>query len=213
MKITKYEHACVVIEDKDQKLVVDPGVFTTSLPTDLRSVVGVVITHQHADHLNKEHLQNIFSQNPNMTVFAPQDVLNELTGIKVTKVLAEPGQTMNVGTFTLDFFGRDHAVIYETIPCQNVGVLVNKSFYYPGDSFTEPGVPVKVLAVPAGAPWMKMSEAMTFIHAMQPETAFATHDVLYNNIGAHMSYNYLAQATEAAGGNWNLLMPSDSLDI
>ena len=43
MKLTKYEHACMVIEKADVSLVIDPGGYTMPL-TDLMDVVAVVIT-------------------------------------------------------------------------------------------------------------------------------------------------------------------------
>ena len=154
MKVTKYEHACLLVEELDQHLVIDPGMFATSLPTDLKNVMAVVITHQHGDHLDKDRLQTILMANPELTIFAPQDVLDELADVSAKKVLAETGVSHTAGSFALDFFGNDHAIIYETVPCQNVGVMVNKTLYYPGDSFTEPGTDVKLLAIPSGAPWM-----------------------------------------------------------
>ncbi|MGO7984029.1 hypothetical protein ACC691_40010, partial [Rhizobium johnstonii] len=69
------------------------------------------------------------------------------------------GDEVTVGAFTLRFFGGRHAVIHSSIPIvDNVGVLVNDTLYYAGDSFTIPdGVDVQVLAAPAGAPWMKLA--------------------------------------------------------
>lgn len=43
MKITKYEHSCVVIEEKGEKLVIDPGELT-ALPT-LTYVRAIIFTH------------------------------------------------------------------------------------------------------------------------------------------------------------------------
>ncbi len=50
MKLTKYEHACVFLENDDgDKVVIDPGIFT-NLPGDLSRIVAIVITHEHPDH-------------------------------------------------------------------------------------------------------------------------------------------------------------------
>ena len=89
-------------------------------------------------------------------------------GIGVEEVA--PGDEVEVGPFRLRFFGGRHAQIHSSIPViDNVGVLVNESLYYGGDSFAVPeGVAVDVLAAPAGAPWMKIAEAMDYVMEVAP---------------------------------------------
>lgn len=214
MKITKYEHACLVVEALEQKLIIDPGMFAESLPQDLQEVSAVVVTHVHGDHLDKKRLQAIVMANPDLTVFAPQEVLDEISDIEVKKELAEPGVSHTAGSFGLEFFGKDHAVIYEKVPCQNVGVMVNKTLYYPGDSFTVPkGNKVPVLAIPAGAPWMKVGEAMDFMKAIMPGAVFPTHNAVYSEAGAMFADGWLSQQAESLGAVYKVLKPGDSIDI
>ena len=49
MQLVKREHACLVLTQSGDTLVVDPGSFTLPLD-DLRGVVAIVITHEHPDH-------------------------------------------------------------------------------------------------------------------------------------------------------------------
>ena len=63
MKLTKYEHACVVLEDQGQKLVIDPGMFSPDF-NDLRDITALVITHQHGDHFDLRNIENIVAANP-----------------------------------------------------------------------------------------------------------------------------------------------------
>ena len=44
MKVTKHEHACVVIDKGGSTLVIDPGSYTSPLG-ELVAVVAIVITH------------------------------------------------------------------------------------------------------------------------------------------------------------------------
>jgi len=214
MKITKYEHACLLVEALDQKLIIDPGMFAESLPQDLKEVHAVVVTHIHSDHLDKERLQAIVVANPEVTVFAPQDVLDEIQEIEAKKELAETGVSHTAGSFALEFFGHDHAVIYEKVPCENVGVMVNKTLYYPGDSFTKPnGDKIPLLALPAGAPWMKVGEAMDFMKAVMPGSVFPTHNAVYSEAGAMFTDTWLSQQAMALGAEYKVLKPGDSIDI
>ena len=49
MKITKYEHAALVVELDNHKVIIDPGSYTKTMP-EQHDVKAVVITHIHADH-------------------------------------------------------------------------------------------------------------------------------------------------------------------
>lgn len=212
MKVTKYEHACLVIEEIDQKLIIDPGVLTASLPTDIKGVVAIVITHQHGDHLKIPLIQTIISNNPDLTIFAPQDTLDLLQEVTVKKELAQPEVSHTSGSFALDFYGSDHAIIHESVPCQNVGVMVNKLFYYPGDSFTEPKSEVTLLALPSGAPWMKVGEAMEYLKKVMPHAVFPTHNAVYSEAGNMFSNTWLEQQATTLGASWRYLLPGDSIE-
>lgn len=213
MKLTKYEHACLVLDELNQSLIIDPGMFATSLPLGLTTIVAVVITHGHADHLDKTILQTLVKNNPSLTIFAPQDVLDELSDIEAKKELAQPDVSHTAGSFALDFYGHDHAVIYEKVPCQNTAVMVNKKFYYPGDSFTEPKEKVELLAIPSGAPWMKVSEAMDFMKHVMPAAVFPTHDAVYSEAGKSFSNNWLEQEATSLGAAWKVLQTGDSIEV
>jgi hypothetical protein len=122
---------------------------------------------------------------------------------------------IDAAPFSLKFFGEKHAVIHSSIPIvDNVGVLVNDSLYYPGDSFTVPeGVEVDTLAAPVGAPWLKIGEAIDFVLAVRPRRAFATHEMVLSTAGKGMGGDRLKWAVEQGGGDYVALEPGDTLDV
>src|SRR6266568_156058 len=211
MNITKYEHACLVVEEQSKKLIIDPGTFTASLP-NMRGVVAVVLTHVHADHFDVEKLRAIVQQNPNVRIFGTAEVAKEAGEWPVTAVTGGTAET--VAPFSLAFYGEQHAEIHPTMPRpQNVGVLVNDTLYYPGDSFTVPGVPVKVLATPTSAPWLKAGEIIDFLRAVKPTQAFSTHDALLSDIGHGMLNNYVRNTCGEFGATFTYLRSGESLHI
>lgn len=212
MRLTKFEHAALLLEESGKKLFVDPGSLTSPL-TDTNNTVGVVITHEHADHWTPEQLKRILDINPDVPIFAPQGVAAAAPDFAITVV--HPGDTVEAGPFTLRFFGGRHAVIHESIPVvDNVGVLINDVLYYPGDSFTIPeGVDVDVLATPAGAPWLKIAETIDFVLAVKPKRSFPTHEMVLSRGGKDMSNARIAWATEQNGGEFFPLEPNDTLDL
>jgi L-ascorbate metabolism protein UlaG (beta-lactamase superfamily) len=216
MKITKLEHACLVIEEQGKRLIIDPGSMTTKPPTDLDSVAGVVITHVHADHYDAKHLSAIAAKNPGIQIFSTQEVarhvLEEMSNQDVTVVT--DGSQGQAGPFALQFFGSQHAIIHKSIPpIQNVGVMVNRKLYYPGDSFEEPGLPIGVLAVPVSAPWMKLAEAMDFVIATKPTMAFPTHNALLSEVGQSLADRLVGEACETVGAKYTPLKPDSSLSV
>jgi L-ascorbate metabolism protein UlaG (beta-lactamase superfamily) len=210
MRVIKYEHAALRLEKEGSALVVDPGGFARPVPTD--DVVAVVLTHEHPDHWTPEQLDRLLAANPGIPVFAPEGVARAAEGYDITVVA--PGETREAGPFTLRFFGGVHAVIHSSIPVvENVGVLVDGAFYYPGDSYAVPeGVEVELLAAPIGAPWLKIGEAMDFVLAVAPRRSFGTHEGTLSPAGLAMHRQRLTWATAQGGGEFLTLEPGDVTD-
>src|SRR5690554_2332513 len=211
MRVTKYEHACLVLDKAERRLVIDPGSLTTPL-MGLDGIVAVVITHEHADHWTPEHLGRILERNPEAKVYGPAGVAAAAAGFDVIEVA--DGDAHEVGGFSIRFFGEKHAVIHPSIPViDNVGVMVDDLLFYPGDAFTVPPVPVDTLAAPAGAPWLKISEAMDYVTAVAPKRCFPTHQMVLSKVGQNLANDRLRKVTEDTGGEYLVLEPGDSLDL
>ena len=211
MKITKREHSCQVIETGGAALVIDPGAFTLPLD-DLTGVVAIVITHEHEDHWTPAHLDAIREMNPDARIFGPAGVAAAAAEYPVEVV--SPGDTVEVDPFTLTFFGGKHAVIHESIPViDNVGVLVNGSVYYAGDSYALPGLPVEVLAAPIGAPWLKIGEAMDYVAAVKPARVYPVHESTLSKIGRTMANARLESVVAQWDGEYIALEPGETLDV
>jgi L-ascorbate metabolism protein UlaG (beta-lactamase superfamily) len=211
MRITKYEHACFVASIADKKVVVDPGSFTVPLP-DSNNVVAVVITHEHADHWTPEHLQRIKDNSPDVRFFGPAGVAAAASDFEIEVV--KDGDKIEIDPFTLEFFGEKHAQIHKSIPLvDNVGVLINGSVFYPGDSFTLGPIGVDLLAVPASAPWLKIGEVMDYVLAAKPKRSFATHDMINSVTGNQMAGARITATTEQNGGEFVPLAVGEFVDI
>lgn len=58
MRVSKHEHACLVIEEQGQTLVVDPGMYSQKLP-ELTNVVALTLSHIHDDHSFRPHVEKL----------------------------------------------------------------------------------------------------------------------------------------------------------
>ncbi|KQR35007.1 MBL fold metallo-hydrolase [Curtobacterium sp. Leaf154] len=211
MEVTKLEHACQIITEGNTRLVLDPGNFTR--PVDVTGVVAVVVTHEHPDHVTPEQLHRILAADPDTMVFGPEGVRAALADSGIAVEVVTDGDHRTVGPFELSFHGTRHQLIHSSVPIvDNTGVLVNGRLFHPGDSYTDPGVPVEVLAAPVGAPWLKVGEMMDAVAAIAPSRAYPIHEATLSDIGYDMHTGRLREAVEPAG-SLVVLRPGESLTI
>ena len=181
MTITKYGHCCLVIEVAGVKILTDPGnhefAGLGADPARLPKVDAVIITHEHPDHFHLPAMQRIVADNPGVTVYTTSKVSRQMSEAGLQTELLEDGKTSTVSTVPITGIGKLHAEIYGGWNrVENTGILVANRFFYPGDTFTLPGVPIEVLALPIAGPWMKMKEAVDFALMVKPRHAFPVHD-------------------------------------
>jgi L-ascorbate metabolism protein UlaG (beta-lactamase superfamily) len=179
MYISKLGHACLYIEEGEARILIDPGVYSTGYEV-LEGVTAVLVTHQHPDHATPETLGKIRDHNPDVAIYADEgtvQVMNEAGFDGVQAVHA--GEEFEVAGVNIKVQGSRHAVIHTSMPpIENVGYMVAKRFFYPGDNFYLPIGPVEILGLPLGAPWLKISEVIDYVTAVRPEIAVPVHDAV-----------------------------------
>ncbi|TDE91516.1 MBL fold metallo-hydrolase [Occultella glacieicola] len=218
MRITKREHACLIVEhgdpgSGDAVLVIDPGSFST-LPDlgSLGPVAAVVLTHAHADHAHPEHLAALRDANPDAVFLGPPAVAAAVAGIGIQVVQA--GQSLTVGPFELTFHGGVHARIHSSIPpVDNVGVSVNGVLYHPGDSLEPAVTGMPVLAAPVSGPWLKAGEVMDLVGAVGAAHVVPIHESHASAVGQQLMARLVGGAAEAAGGRYDALAVGESLEV
>lgn len=178
MKLRKFGHACLLVESGDARLLLDPGVFSAGFEA-LEGLTGVLVTHQHADHVDPPRLLALLDRNPDAQVLADVETAQQLRddhGLEAT--VATAGSSYDVGV-PLEVIGDKHAEIHPDLPrVANVGYLVDGRLFHPGDALTVPDREVEVLALPTMAPWMRMAEAVDYLRAVAPARAVPIHDAL-----------------------------------
>lgn len=182
MRLTKFGHACVRLEQDDRVLVIDPGTFSEAEALDGAS--DVLLTHEHADHADIEKLVAARKANSALTVYTNAAFAEKLDRLEGAVTTVAVGQTFTAAGFSVAVVGGAHAEIYEGLPgCANVGFIVDGDVYHPGDSLFVPEEEVRTLLVPASGPWLKLGEAIDFVRGVAPQRAFPIHDALLNERG------------------------------
>ena len=94
------------------------------------------------------------------------------------------GDVLSVGDLRITGAGGTHATIHPDVPLiDNIAFLLGSAdrpgqLYHPGDSLFVPDTAVEALALPAAAPWMKLSEGVDFLRAVAPRVAFPIHQAV-----------------------------------
>jgi L-ascorbate metabolism protein UlaG (beta-lactamase superfamily) len=177
VRITKFGHSCLLVEDGAARLLLDPGTFSTGF-AGLTGLTAVLITHQHPDHVDLDQLPDLLAGNPEAVLHADEGTAGQLAerGLPVRPV--HDGDVLDVGT-RVRVVGRDHAVIHPDLPgVPNTGYLVAERFFHPGDAFTVPDAEVELLGLPSGAPWLKAAEAVDYLRAVRPRVAVPIHEAV-----------------------------------
>ncbi|HEY0011099.1 MAG TPA: MBL fold metallo-hydrolase [Candidatus Paceibacterota bacterium] len=179
MRITKYGHACLFVEEEEARILIDPGNWN-AFP-DAQDIHVVLITHEHQDHLDVTQLKEVLAKNPNAVVITHEDAGKVLLAAGIPYLPIVEGGRADIKGVCIQSIGSAHAIIYgDTSPCRNTGFLINARLYVPGDALHDvPASSVDVLALPTGAPWMKLPEAIDYAKALKPKVAFPIHDAMY----------------------------------
>ncbi len=219
MRITSFGHSCVLVEIAGARLLFDPGNFSSGFE-ELTGLDAVLITHQHPDHADVARLPALVAANPGALRYAdPQTAaqLNAAGGMGQWSVL-RPGEQVAVGAATVRGTGGRHAVIHPELPVvDNTVYLVDgpgrrAAFLHPGDSFYIPFEPIEVLALPAAAPWMKLSESVDYLRGVAPRHAFPIHQGIQSD-GGRTIHNARIDEMKPAGTEFAVIEPGQSREF
>lgn len=187
MQITHLGHACLLLEYPAVRLLIDPGNF--SRYDEVTGLDAVLITHQHADHVEVDKFDVLLAANPGAAVYADPDTVTLLAEAGIDATPTRDAEAFSIGAVTVTPAGVQHAVIHEYVPrIANVGLLFaaegEPSVFHPGDALdAEPAAHVDVLAVPLSAPWAAIGETVAFVRRIAPGGVVPIHDALLSPAG------------------------------
>lgn len=89
MKITKYHHSCLLIEEQEKTILLDPGNYSYNENAlniaSLNRLDFIGITHEHPDHMYIPWIKEIINKFPKAQIFSNESVKDilEKEGIKI----------------------------------------------------------------------------------------------------------------------------------
>jgi L-ascorbate metabolism protein UlaG (beta-lactamase superfamily) len=191
VEITKLVHACLLVETRDTRILIDPGSFSWQDerfdPSMVEGVDRILITHEHADHVSFEFVRAALERSNDATVE---------TTPALQHILAEQGiEAVTNGT-------PQFAAPHERIPLgpgpQNVGFHVEAVLSHPGDShsFVET---MPILAMPFVAPWGSLTNGADRTRLVRPKYVIPIHDWFLSDGGRTVMYRLAKMALDEDG--------------
>lgn len=224
MQLTFHGHACVSVGLPDGgRLVIDPGTFSDAAA--LTDATAVLITHDHADHLDAAALARHLGADPGTHVWGPASAMTEAATAGAPRERlhpVSPGDVVETGGARVRVAGGAHAEIHPDVPrlAENVTYLVEvggQSLYHPGDSYEPPEEApaggLDVLLVPVSGPWMKLREAIDFARSVPAGTVVPVHDGLLSDIGHALTARWLDTARLGGDYTYARLTAGESLTV
>jgi L-ascorbate metabolism protein UlaG (beta-lactamase superfamily) len=216
MRLIKLGHACVRLEKDGTALVIDPGIWrgAWSGADALNGAAGVLITHEHFDHVDAEAVRGALAGDEVLELWTNASVAGQFAEFGGRVHTVSHGDAFTAAGFDVHVYGHDHAQIHPDMPTvANTGFAVDGEVYHPGDSFTVPGERVPTLLLPVAGPWHKTSEMIDYGREVAPRRAFAIHDALLNDNGIGLTQRMLQFAADPIGAEFSWVEPGTEIDL
>lgn len=189
MILTRFGHACLLIESPSSRILVDPGIFSSAWH-GLTDLDAVLITHQHPDHFDADNIGTLIGANPEARLLVEAAVAEMLSDR--SPLSATVGEHVDLEGVSVEVVGGLHALVHERIPrVGNVGFIIRESggptLFHPGDSGDVTPSGIDILALPFNAPWARAGMTIDFANAVKPGRAIPIHDAFLSEAG-HATY-------------------------
>lgn len=216
MIIKKFLHSCILIEEGEKRLLMDPGTFSfvegKIKPEDIGPVDVILITHKHPDHYFPQALKTILSLKP-AKVLANHEIgaLMEQDGIKHEKI--SPNETKTVEGFKIAAYEAPHGPIPAELP-HNLAFAINDRLLQPGDSFDVHGLKeIEIVALPIAGPWARVVDALHFAKSLKPSHVIPIHDAIIKDFMLERMYAMCDGKLKADGISFHPIKIGEYLEL
>lgn len=171
MKISKFVHSCLLVEEQNISILIDPGSYTYQEkalnPSLLNKLDFLLITHEHQDHMYLPLIKEIIKKFPHIILISNQQVAD---------VLDKEGLKVQIhGNEVIKLREEQHEKLLDIpLPQNTLFTLFNK-VTHPGDSLQFHSTS-EILALPIQAPWGSFVAAVEKAVSVKPKIVIPIHD-------------------------------------
>lgn len=207
MKITKFVHACLLVETSDRVALFDPG--TMSTPNidinQLARLNDIFITHAHGDHKDIPFIKQLVAKFPNVRITTTPEVVQELAAENI-KATDQPSNG-------IVFFDSPHESVKPLFdPPQEIGIHYLDKLSHPGDSHSFHETKA-ILALPITAPWGSTIKALNIALELKPQHVLPIHDWHWRDEARNNTYDMFERILGEQGITFHKLQTGQPVEI
>lgn len=223
MKITKYPQACLLLETKQQRILVDPGTFgyeAKFLEQDWRDIDAVLVTHRHDDHCHEAAINAIVARD-NAVVYTTQEVVDnyQLNNVQIV----QEGDNINLDGIKIAVVKAVHGYLtpmkHRQIEVnENVGFIIddgNKRLYATSDTINfKHEYDCDILCMPFNGNGLTMGiiDGVQFAQDINPELVIPIH-MQHPDPRMNPELEELKQELQGANLNYRILAIGENIEV
>ena len=176
MKLTKYLHSCLLLEDQDKTVLIDPGIFTAQEHVleakNIQKLDYLLITHEHPDHMYIPLIKEFATKFPQLII---------LSNASVVKILGKENISVQTGNDEIvSLVDSPHEKLWDKQVPPNTIFTVFGKVTDPGDSLHFSST-TDILALPVTAPWGSTTQAIEKALSLKPKIIIPIHDWMWKD--------------------------------
>ncbi len=176
MKITRYYQSCLLIEEGNSRILIDPSGAEAKRLESFGKLDAVFYTHEHGDHFDAALCERLRARGA--LIHANASTAKLIEGDVKT---VNNGEEFTAGSLTLKAIQLPHCLMPDgSNGPQNTGYLINKTFFHPGDGVELAGLEAPNLALPIAGPDVSIKDALAFAKNLHAAKVIPIH---YDYIG------------------------------
>jgi len=206
MKITKYNHACLLVEDNGTNTLIDPGNYSEEV-MDVESLPNlnyIAITHAHQDHFYLPLVKKLVTKFPDVKIIATPEIVEQLAKENI--------QATSEGDDYISVTPVPHEKVWAAPQAQNIMVTVGGRLAHPGDSHTFT-TNAEILALPFAAPWGSTTRAVEIVEELKPKVVIPIHDFMLKDASRQGMYGWVQSYLEPKGIDFKKIESAEPVEV
>ena len=216
MKITKYPQSCLLIETKEKKILIDPGIlkYKDEYFNIWNDVDIILITHKHPDHCNTAVLEKL---DKSILIYSTKEVKDANENLSINTI--KENDILKIGDITIEVVHAIHG--YQPLLKgkeinENVGYIIDDGenrLYTTSDTICfKNDYKANILCVPITGHGLTMSAFEAALYAKEVG-ANVTIPVHMDNPAFPPDLNYFKEMFEKYEAEYEILENDETIEI
>jgi len=208
MKVSKHLHSCLLIEEENKTILIDPGIFTyQEKALDLGKIEKLdylLFTHEHPDHMYLPFVREIVAKFPEVKIITNKSIVEILQKENI--------KASSEGDAIIKLESVPHEKLWDKEPPENFSITIFGKLTSPGDALHFEKT-AEILALPVAAPWESVTEAVSKALACKPKIIIPVHDWMWRDEFRKGMYQRLKEFFETKGIDFKTPETGDVMEV